>query len=56
MWNNPQRACAETQRRDDIAERWLDAVEGMRGVLPALRGDAAANNVATAAVACHHER
>jgi four helix bundle protein len=38
-----------TPRRkgDNIAERLLDAVEGVRGLLPALRDDAAAKHVAT---------
>lgn len=38
---------APKRKGDDIAERLLDAVEGVRGLLPALRGDAAAKHVAT---------
>jgi hypothetical protein len=38
---------APKRKGDDIAERLLDAVEGVRGLLPALRGDVAAKHVAT---------
>jgi hypothetical protein len=38
---------APKRKGDDIAERLLDAVEGVRGLLPALRGDVAAKYVAT---------
>jgi four helix bundle protein len=48
--NPEQRTLNEpTPRRkgDDIAERLLDVVEGVRGLLPALHGEAAAKHVAT---------
>lgn len=41
-----ENAPAPRRKGDDIAERLLDAVEGVRALLPGLGGDAAAKHVA----------